>query len=249
MSTTDAHTRSARKSESRIDVQEHGLAPDGSRSSTDRRLFMQLQVFTDCFDSEAVAKKVEASGIEGVVYLDVNDPRGVGLLTMSEDPARFVTFVRPLVNEAPFRSLRFRSELTMLGRTYASGYEPNLEDWLLSRPRRNVLDPDWPWAIWYPLRRIGAFNGLAEEEQKSILREHGGIGRLYGEQGLAHDIRLACFGIDTHDNEFVIGLVGRDLHPLSHLVQRMRKTRQTSEFMETMGPFFVGRALWQSAKP
>jgi chlorite dismutase len=249
MSTTPADTRSDRKPENRIDVQEHGMAPDGSRSSTDRRLFIQLQVFTECNNAEAVVKKVEASGIEAVVYLDVNDPRGVGLLTMSEDPARFVTLVRPLVNEEPLRSLRFRPELAMLGRTYASGYEQNVEDWLLGRPRRNVLDPEWPWAIWYPLRRIGAFNALADEEQKSILREHGGIGRLYGEQGLAHDIRLACFGIDTNDNEFVIGLVGKDLHPLSHLVQRMRKTRQTSEFMEKMGPFFVGRALWQSPKP
>lgn len=224
------------------------MAPDGTRTSTDRRLFLQLQVFTDCLDAGAVVKKVEASGIEAVVYLDVNDPRGVGLLTMAEDPARFVTLVRPLVNEDPFRSLRSRPELAMLGRTYASGYEPNVEDWLLEKPRRNVLDPDWPWAIWYPLRRTGAFNALSDDEQKSILREHGGIGRLYGEQGLAHDVRLACFGIDTNDNEFVIGLVGKDLHPLSHLVQRMRKTRQTSEFMERMGPFFVGRALWQSKR-
>jgi chlorite dismutase len=248
MSTTSADTRSERKPENRVDIQEHGLLPDGSRSSTDRRLFMQLAVFTDCHDAEAVAKKVEASGIEAVVYLDVNDPRGIGLLALSEDPARFVSAVRPLLNEAPFRSLRYRPEFAMLGRTYASGYEPNVEDWLLGRPRRNVLDPEWPWAIWYPLRRIGAFNALPDEEQKSILREHGGIGRLYGEQGLAHDIRLACFGMDTNDNEFVIGLVGKDLHPLSHLVQRMRKTRQTSEFMERMGPFFVGHALFRSPR-
>ena len=249
MSTTETRPGSERKPENRIDVQEHGMAPDGSRSSTDRRLFMQLSVFTDCFDAEAVARKVEASGVEAVVYLDVNDPRGIGLLTLSESPSTFVTVVRPMVNEPPFRSLRFRPELAMLGRSYASGYEANVEDFLLARPRRNVLDPEWPWAIWYPLRRTGAFNALADDEQKSILREHGGIGRLYGEQGLAHDIRLACFGIDTNDNEFLIGLVGKELHPLSHLVQRMRKTRQTSEFMEKMGPFFVGHALFQSAKP
>ena len=45
------------------------------------------------------------------------------------------------------------------------------------------------------------------------------------------------------DNEFVIGLVGAELHPLSHLVQSMRKTRQTSEFIAQMGPFFVGHVL------
>jgi hypothetical protein len=29
------------------------------------------------------------------------------------------------------------------------------------------------------------------------------------------------------------------------VVQAMRKTRQTGEFMDHMGPFFVGHAAWQ----
>lgn len=237
------------ETEQRVDVQEHGMDRDGTKRSSNRRLFMQLQVFTGCTDSDAVGKAVENAGIEAVVYLDVNDPYGVGLLTMSEDPAWFVRTVRPLANEEPFRSLTFRPEFTMLGRSYASGYEPNLEDWLLARPRRTALNPEWPWAVWYPLRRKGEFNALPAKEQASILREHGGIGRRYGEQDLAHDVRLACHGIDVNDNEFVIGLTGKELHPLSHLVQTMRKTRQTSQFMQQMGPFFVGHALWQSPSP
>ena len=72
------------------------------------------------------------------------------------------------------------------------------------------------------------------------------LGRTYGEADLAHDVRLACHGLDTHDNDFVIGLVGRELHPLSHLVQTMRRTAQTAEFIQTLGPFFVGHALWRS---
>jgi len=44
----------------------------------------------------------------------------------------------------------------------------------------------------------------------------------------------------------VIGLVGHDLHPLSHLVRAMRKTVQTSQDIQTLGPFFVGHALWQA---
>jgi len=40
--------------------------------------------------------------------------------------------------------------------------------------------------------------------------------------------------------------VGHELQPLSHLVQAMRKTAQTSEYMASLGPFFVGHALWQS---
>ena len=46
---------------------------------------------------------------------------------------------------------------------------------------------------------------------------------------------------------FVIGLVGRELHPLSHLVQAMRRTRQTSEFIAKMGPFFIGYVLHRTA--
>ncbi len=210
---------------------------------------MQLQVYAGCQDLADVVATIEGSGIEAVVYQDLNHPQGLGLLTMHEDPASFVTTVRPLLNREPFSSLTLRPEFTMLGRSYASGYEPNLEEWLLQRPRRTVLNPEWPWSVWYPLRRTGAFNAQPENVQKSILREHGGIGRLYGEQDLAHDVRLACHGLDTNDNEFVIGLVGRDLHPLSHLIQRMRRTRQTSEFMQQMGPFFVGRAYWQSPSP
>jgi chlorite dismutase len=79
------------------------------------------------------------------------------------------------------------------------------------------------------------------------MREHAGIGKAYGAADLAHDIRLACHGLDANDNEFVIGLIGRDLHPLSHVVQAMRRTRQTAEFIVQMGPFFVGHALWRSA--
>ena len=100
-----------------------------------------------------------------------------------------------------------------------------------------------PWHVWYPLRRTPAFARLEPQEQAHILREHAQIGMAYGAQGLASDVRLACYGLDADDNEFVIGLVGRELHPLSHLVQAMRRTRQTSEFIEKMGPFFVGHVL------
>ena len=72
------------------------------------------------------------------------------------------------------------------------------------------------------------------------------IGRAYGEAGYAADIRLECHGLDRDDNEFVIGLLGSDLYPLSKLVKDMRPTRQTSEFIQAMGPFFVGRVIYQS---
>ena len=82
-----------------------------------------------------------------------------------------------------------------------------------------------------------------------MMIEHAMIGRAYGEAGHAFDIRLECHGLDRDDNEFVLGLVSSQLHTLSKLVKEMRRTRQTSEFMGKMGPFFVGRAIWQSPMP
>jgi hypothetical protein len=38
----------------------------------------------------------------------------------------------------------------------------------------------------------------------------------------------------------------RDRHPLSHLVQTMRKTAQTAQYVQTLGPFFVGHVLWRA---
>jgi chlorite dismutase len=163
-----------------------------------------------------------------------------------DDEIFFAGPFRELLNTGAFGDLLLKPELTMFGRTYASGFETELEDWLLRRPRRTVLNPFWPWGIWYPLRRNGAFARLTPQEQGAVIREHSVLGRAYGEADLAHDVRLACHGLDVHDNDFVIGLCGRELHPLSHLIQAMRKTAQTSQYLQTLGPFFVGHAIWQS---
>lgn len=229
-----------------VDVLEHGAPKDGQPQLLSRRLYMQLLVLEDRTGPGSVApgrirESLERRGVGATLYEDVNDPWSFAVLSWSEDPAAFADVIRPAMLE--HRSLRLRSDMTMLGRTYSTGYEQDLEYWLLKRPVETVTNPAWPWAIWYPLRRSGAFSKLEPREQGSILREHGTIGRAYGAQDLAHDVRLACHGLDTHDNDFVIGLVGASLHPLSHVVQSMRKTRQTSEFITQMGPFFVGRVM------
>ncbi|HXU89791.1 MAG TPA: chlorite dismutase family protein [Methylomirabilota bacterium] len=226
-----------------VDVRERGA----NQQVSERRLFMQLQVLTGCVDVKPLVRALEASRQECVLYQDVNDPRGIGVLGMSEDPATFAGAFRDLLNTETFVGLPIRSEFTMLGRTYSSGFEPDLDDWLLRRPRRTVLHPGWPWAIWYPLRRTGTFARLSPKEQGEVIREHSVLGRAYGDADLAHDVRLACHGLDVHDNDFVIGLIGKALHPLSHLVQTMRKTAQTSQYLQTLGPFFIGHVVWQSS--
>ena len=219
---------------------------DGQPQRSDVRLFIQFLAFGGCRDVRPLVSSLTGAGIAAVLYEDVNDPRGAGLLTFDEDPGFFVERVRPLVNSGPFEPLVQKPEYTMLGRTYSLGYEPDLVDVLMHRPRRTVLNRDWPWAIWYPLRRSGRFSQLPVEEQRTILAEHGAIGMAYGAGDYAHDIRLACHGLDKEDNDFIVGLVGKALYPLSSIVQTMRKTQQTSLYLERLGPFFVGRAVWQS---
>ena len=229
-----------------VDVAEHGRSADGETTSLDRRLFMQLHAYGGSRDTGSLVSALESAGVEGVLYEDVNDPTGVALLTLSESPETFVSEYRAFLQSGPFAELDPKPEFTMLGRTYAIGYEQDLADTLVDRPRRRVLDPALPWAIWYPLRRAGSFEQLSRREQDTILMEHGGVGMAFGRAGLGYDIRLACHGLDRDDNDFVVGLLGPELHPLSVIVQRMRKTKQTSLHLERLGPFLVARKRWAS---
>lgn len=232
-----------------VDLNEYGGKKDGERQVLNRRMFFQLLVFDTRSGQhcEEIRKNLgpllQERNIEGVVYADTQSPQGIGLLTWNEDPAHFVDKVQCLFASDLLNEVRLRPQFTMLGRTYGTGHDPDLQHALLRRSIENVLKTEHGWHVWYPLRRKGAFSKLEPVEQSHILREHAALGMAYGQADYAHDIRLACHGIDACDNEFVIGLVGRALYPLSHLVQAMRKTRQTSEFIAHMGPFFVGRVL------
>lgn len=246
MSTTPENAEPKRRGPEPPDLSEKGGNRNGQPQRSNQRLFMQLMVFGACHDARLLVSALEESGLTGVLYEDINDPHGVALLTLAEDPNDFIDRARRLLSVEPFASLQQKPEYTMLGRTYSLGYEPDLDETLRNRPRRTVLNKDWRWAVWYPLRRSGRFAQLPEQEQRVILAEHGAIGMSFGVADYAHDIRLACHGLDKHDNDFVVGLIGPELFPLSAIVQTMRKTQQTSLYLERLGPFFIGRALWQS---
>jgi hypothetical protein len=242
--TSDSATRPA--SRARIeapDLSEKGGLKEGQPQRSDRRLFMQFLAFGGCSDAAAVFSHLADAADATVVYEDLNDPRGIAVLTVSEDPNVFLNRVRPRLTSGAMSGLLLKPEFTMFGRTYSLGYEPDLLEVLIDRPRRTVLNPDWPWAIWYPLRRSGAFAQLPADQQRTILAEHGQIGMTFGAADFAHDIRMACHGLDRDDNDFVIGLIGKDLYPLSAVVQAMRKTQQTSLYLDRLGPFFVGRKI------
>jgi len=227
------------------DLSEKGRDARGEVIRSNRRLYMQLLAFGECPDLAPVIEAVRRIKAPVAVYRDMNDPTGIGIMTASESPDYFIGPWRELFHEPVFGDLMPKPEYTMLGRSYSIGYEADLDHVLVNRPIQRLTNPEWPWAIWYPLRRAGAFEKLPAAEQKEILGEHGKLGALFSAGDFGYDIRLDCRGLDKNDNDFVIGLIGKELFPLSAMVQAMRKTRQTSEFLESLGPFFIGKAAWQ----
>ena len=151
------------------DISERGGMKNGQPQRSDTRLFMQLQAFGGCIEIGPLVDALQASNLRGVLYEDVNDARGVALLVCSSDPGVFVGTLRQLLNAPPFLELTQKPEFTMMGRTYASGYEPDLDETLVARPTRTVLNGAWPWAIWYPLRRSGRFAQLPAEERQTVV--------------------------------------------------------------------------------
>ena len=135
-----------------LDVREHGAPRDGQPQVMDRRLFMQLLVF-DTPPQRAPSDVIAAVGarlaernVGPVIYEAVNDPRAIGVLTFSEDPSVFVTAVRPVLSDPAF-GLEIQPAFTMLGRSYSSGFEQDLEFWLIERPKSTALDEASNWAV------------------------------------------------------------------------------------------------------
>jgi chlorite dismutase len=228
-----------------LDLAEKGRR-GGKEISLDRRLYMKFTAFGRCADPQAAIKALAEDGVKGALYVDVNDPQGIGVMVAAEDPDYFVTTLRALFSHRPFADYTHKAEFDMLGRTYSIGYESDLEDTLLTKPQQKLRNPENRWAVWYPLQRSKKFQTLPADHQRRILAEHGTLAKRYGLGGHAADIRLACHGLDKNDNDFVVGLVGPKLHPLSAVVQEMRKTEQTAQYLDSLGPFFIGKAVWQS---
>ena len=111
-----------------VDLRERGRDEAGRTLYLDARLYMQLQVFTGCHDMDPIIRICRRSGLCGALYADVLDPYGFGLLALSTDAEYFVTELRILFGMASFATLNRKPEHTLFGRTYAIGYESDLEE-------------------------------------------------------------------------------------------------------------------------
>jgi hypothetical protein len=75
--TPGAEHTGARKGLEPPDISEKGGLTGGVPQRSDERLFMQLLAFGDCPDAKPLAAALAGPPVTGVVYEDLNDPRGV----------------------------------------------------------------------------------------------------------------------------------------------------------------------------
>ncbi|MCB0097089.1 MAG: hypothetical protein KDE46_15275, partial [Caldilineaceae bacterium] len=61
-----------------LDLSEKGRK-NGQAISLDRRLFMQFLAFGDCSDTGPLMTALTQAGIEGALFVDINDAQGIGL--------------------------------------------------------------------------------------------------------------------------------------------------------------------------
>ena len=107
-----------------LDLSEKGLK-DGEPVSLDRRLFMKFTAFTGCTDAAEAAEVLAAAGVEGALYLDANDPKGIGLIVLSEDPDYFVSTLRADSRGPTIRmSLAQRASAPIVGLSADPGSPP-----------------------------------------------------------------------------------------------------------------------------
>jgi Chlorite dismutase len=217
--------------------------------SMDRRMYFQLRVLDVLVGSDVEEAQnrliAQLHGFEYVLYRDASLSSAFGLLVWSENPDFFAIDLNNIIER--LKVFVPREGFTMTGRTYANGHERDLEDFLLKKPVRNILGPDAEWGVWYPMRRKGEFYMETGGSQCGMLLHHAAIGKSYADVNAASDVRLKCYGIDRDDNEFVIGIIGKTLFPLSKIVEDLRKTEHTSRYMKTLGPFFIGKRIASSA--
>ena len=82
------------------EIREIGAPINGELQYSTRRLFLQLQVFTGCAQPHELIESLKASSLEVVLYHDLNDPKGIGLLFMTEDADALVAETRRILTSA-----------------------------------------------------------------------------------------------------------------------------------------------------
>ncbi len=201
---------------------------------TESSLFVQLLVFTDCAEITPLLLPLDHLSLDFVVYKHFNDPQGIALLAMTDDPELIVTDLRDMVCSRAFRILMQRPDLTMTGRTWDGSGRPS--DQLAAV----VKNAERSWGLWYPMRGTPAFAGLDEAEQSTVLDSITSAAGLNADE--FGQVWLKSHALDHGGNQFIHGVHARSPRHLSYFVEAITRTEQYTEHIAGAGPFFVGRA-------
>jgi len=211
---------------------------------SDNTLFLQLQVF----DIEpaagpramvsALSRRLREKRIDGVIYGDANDHRGIGLLTWATNPGDILDNVHALLGGKRFSALTPRPGWVMFGRVGSDQpYGTTVE---------TLLNGSQSWAVWYPVRNKPEWGSLDAGSQQSVHDEHIEAAKSFIAEGRVSYARLACHGLDPEDNDYISYMAAADLGDISSLAEAIRGTAQVSTHTDKMGPVFVGRKIWQN---
>ena len=99
------------ESDGGIDLSEKGRGSTGVQLSLDKRLFMQFMAFREG-NRDALVDKLRDNSVQAVVYQDINDAQGFGVMAYCQDPAYFIDKVQPII---PQCDVVQKHEFTMLG--------------------------------------------------------------------------------------------------------------------------------------
>jgi len=213
---------------------------------SDNTLRNQLQVFDIQFVGgpramvSALSRRLREKRIDGVIYGDANDHRGIGLLTWAKDPADILENVHALLGGKRFSALTPRPGWVMFGRVSGDSVDATVD---------TLLRSDQRWGVWYPVRNKPEWGSLDETARGAAQREHGKVAKKFTSADKVSYVRLSCHGIDPEDNDHIFGLTAASLTDISLLQEAMRGTSQIANYVEKMGPVFVGRKVWQNPEP
>ena len=197
----------------KIDVLERGAERDGAPQVMDRRLFMQLLAF-DCATTHDPAREVaslgkalESAGVAGVIYEDVNAPRGLALLTWSEDPEAFVARVRPILAAPEPYGYRNKMEFTIAGEPATIGLHASERYDVVLDIERCLLQSD-------------ALNALLEEFRRQVRERALSVWDPETERGL---LRFLMLREGRNTGEAMVNVVGAapDVETLTPVAQAL----------------------------
>ena len=92
----------ADEKENIVDLSEKGMK-DGKQISLDRRLFIKFTAFNNCKDREMLKDITSAfrrNGVSAVIYQDLNDPSGIGIVNWYEMDKLCLLYTSPSPRDA-----------------------------------------------------------------------------------------------------------------------------------------------------